>query len=476
MIDEHRTDDECASSPLRSFASDVRKALVGAPMDYTTGTIGRSIVLLAIPMVLEMSMQSLFGVADVFFVGKLGPDAVAVVGMTDSILMLVFAVAIGLSMGTTAMVARRIGEGDPERASITAVQAIALGSILAVLLGLIGAVFAGDFLTLMGGDADLVRNGSIYTAIILGGNITVMLLFLINAVFRGAGDPAIAMRALWIANLINIGLDPILIFGWGPVPAMGLTGAAVATTVGRGIGVVYQLLRLARGRGRIAVGREMLVIEPAIMRRLIRISAIGVLQFFISTASFLGMVRIVAVFGDTALAGYTIAVRVIVFVLLPAWGIGNAAATLVGQNLGAGRPERAERAVWTTGFVNMVFLGTVAIVFILIPRELVAPFSDDETVIEVAAACLRIVSFSYVFWSYGMVTTMAFNGAGDTTTPTWINFVVFWMLQIPLGYALAVTFGFGPRGVFWAIAIAQATLAAVGVSVFRLGYWKERRV
>lgn len=458
------------------FWRDARAAIAGAPMDYTRGAIGRSILLLAIPMVLEMSMQSLFGVADVFFVGRLGADAVAVVGMTDSLLTLIFAVSIGLSMGTTAMVARRIGEGHPDQAAHVTVQAIAVGVALALPLGLLGALFSSDLLRWMGGSVELVQQGRTFTAIILGGNITVMLLFLINAAFRGAGDPAIAMRALWIANIINLVLDPLLIFGWGPFPELGLEGAAWATTIGRGLGVVYQLGRLHRGRGRIAIHASQFQLRPQVMARLVRVSAIGILQFLISTASFLGMIRIMALFGEAALAGYTIAVRVIVFVLLPAWGVGNAAATLVGQNLGAGDPDRAERAVWTTGRVNMGLLLAVAVLFILFAESLAGLFSSDPHVVAHAAGCLRIVAFSYPFWAYGMVTVMAFNGAGDTTTPTWINLFVYWVVQIPLAYVLAMPLELGPRGVFAAIAFSQAALAVVGVSIFRRGRWKSRTI
>lgn len=464
------------SAPSPGFWKDVRGAIAGRPMDYTQGAIGRAIMLLAIPMVLEMSMQSLFGVADVFFVGRLGPDAVAVVGLTDSLLTLIFAVSIGLSMGTTAMVARRIGEGHPDRAAHVTVQAIAVGVGLAIPLGILGAFFADDLLHWMGASVELVQYGWSFTAIILGGNITVMLLFLINAAFRGAGDPAIAMRALWIANIINIVLDPLLIFGVGPFPELGLEGAAWATTIGRGLGVVYQLWRLHSGRGRIAIHASQFHLRLEVMARLVRVSAIGILQFLISTASFLGMIRIMAHFGEAALAGYTIAVRLIVFILLPAWGVGNAAATLVGQNLGAGRPERAERAVWTTGRVNMFLLLSVAVIFIFFADELCGLFNSDPAVIEFAADCLRIVAFSYPFWAYGMVTVMAFNGAGDTTTPTWINLFVYWVVQIPLAYVLAMPLAQGPKGVYTAIAISQATLAVVGVSIFRLGRWKTRAI
>jgi putative MATE family efflux protein len=456
--------------------ADIRAGLSGQHRDHTRGRIGRAIVVLAVPMVLEMCMQSLFGVVDVFFVGKLGADAVSVVGITDSLLTLVFAIALGLSMGTTAMVARRIGEGAPERASVAAVQAIAAGTLLSVPVGVLGFVYAGDLLRLMGGDESLVRTGTSFTALMLAGNATIMLLFLINAVFRGAGEPAIAMRALWIANGINIALDPILIFGLGPFPALGLYGAAVATVVGRGIGVVYQLWRLGCGRGRIVVAVPQLRIRPAVMARLLRVSAIGILQFLIGTASFVALVRIVSVFGELALAGYTIAVRVIIFVLLPAWGMGNAAATLVGQNLGAGNPGRAERSVWMTARANMVFLGLIAVLFITLAETLVRPFSSDPEVIGYAADCLRIVSYSYVFWSFGMIAVMAFNGAGDTTTPTWINLFVYWLFQIPLAWLLAVELGFGPNGAFGAIAATQVVLAATGVLLFRRGTWKHRTI
>jgi len=461
-------------APARGFWRDVRASISGAQIDYTRATLSRAILLLSIPMVLEMSMQSLFGVVDVFFVGKLGAEAVAVVGMTDSLLTLVFAVAIGLSMGTTAMVARRVGEGDRRSAALAAVQAIGLGVGISIPLGAVGLLYSADLLALMGASRELIAGGSTFTAIILGSNLVVMMLFLINAVFRGAGEPAISMRALWIANIINMLLDPLLIFGWGPIPALGLTGAAVATTTGRGIGVAYQFYRLSGGRGRIAIVADELRIDRAVLARLIRVSAIGVLQFLISTASFLGLIRIVAIFGEAALAGYTIAVRVIVFVLLPAWGVGNAAATLVGQNLGAGDTRRAERAVWITGWINMVFLALVALGFLVAAEQVVRVFSDDEIVVAYATDCLLIVSASYVFWAYGMVLMMAFNGAGDTTTPTWINLLVFWVLQIPLAYGLALPLGMGPRGVFIAIAAAQTALALVSLVVFRQGRWKSR--
>jgi putative MATE family efflux protein len=458
------------------FWSDVRAALVGTHQDYTTGSVRRAILLLAIPMVLEMSMQSLFSVMDVFFVGRLGPGPVAVVGITDSLLALVFAIALGLSMGTTAMVARRIGEGDPGRAANAAVQAIGVGVLVAVAIGIGGVVFAGDLLRMMGADAELVRQGSGFTAIMLGGNVTVVLLFLINAVFRGAGDAVRAMRALWLANGINIVLDPILIFGLGPLPGIGLEGAAWATTIGRGLGVLYQLRALTQPGGRFQIRREHLVLLPAMMARLMRISAIGMLQFLIGTAAFVGLFRILSRFGPEALAGYTIGVRIIIFILLPAWGMGNAAATLVGQNLGAGRPDRAERSVWMTARYNSVFLGVVGLLLLLFAEPILRPFSDLDQVLEVGVSCLRIVSYSYVFWGFGMVTVLAFNGAGDTTTPTWINFFAGWALQIPLAWVLAVPLEWGPVGVFAAISVSQVAFAVMGVLLFRRGGWKHRTV
>ncbi len=456
--------------------ADVRASIVGAQRDYTTGSLGRAILVLAIPMVLEMSMQSLFAVVDVFFVAKLGANAVAIVGLSDSLLALVFSVAIGLSMGTTAMVARRIGEHSPERAAVAAVQAIGLGFGLSLPLGVLGIVYSSELLGVMGATPGLAAEGSRFTAILLGGNVTVMLLFLINAVFRGAGDPVLAMRALWIANLINIALDPILIFGLGPLPGMGLEGAAVATTVGRGLGVVYQLRQLGNRQGRVVIRWREVRPDPAMMARLVRVSGIGVVQYLVSTASFLGLVRILAIFGDVALAGYTVAVRVIIFVLLPAWGMGNAAATLVGQNLGAGNSERAERSVWLTAGANTAFMGLVALCFAFFARPIVGLLTSEPAVAAIAADCLRVVSFSYVFWGFGMITVLAFNGAGDTTTPTWINFWVYWVFQIPLAWALAVMAGYGPRGVFVAITVTQVLLAATGVTVFRRGSWKRREI
>jgi len=464
------------SAPRSELWANVRDSIRGVPRDYTTGTIGRAVVLLAIPMVLEMSMQSLFAVVDVFFVARLGPEAVAILGLSDSLLALIFAVAMGLSMGTAAMVSRRVGEGSTEQAAVAAVQAIAVGVAVSLVLGTVGVVFASDLLLMLGATAELATHGRLFTSIMLGGNITVMLLFLINAIFRGAGDPALAMRSLWLANLINIVLDPVLIFGLGPIPAMGLEGAAVATTFGRAIGVLYQLRQLSNRSGRIVIHWRSAVLKYAVMVRLFRVSGIGVVQYLISTASFLGLIRILAPFGETALAGYTIAIRIIIFILLPAWGMGNAAATLVGQNLGAGNPDRAERSVWFTARCNTVFLGTIGVALLAFADPIVGLFTTEPEAADIATACLRTVSYSYVFWAFGLVTVQAFNGAGDTTTPAVINFFVFWMVQLPLAWTLSAPVGLGPSGVFTAIAVSQSLLAVVGVAVFKRGRWKTRRI
>ena len=462
------------AAPGASLWRDVRDALRSAPRDYTRGRLGRAVLLLAVPMVLEMGMQSVFAVVDVFFVARLGPEAVAILGLTASLIALVFAISNGLATGAAAMVARRIGEGKPERASAAAVQAIACACAVSAVLGVSGVVWAGDLLELLGAAPEVAANGRTFTAIMLGGCATVTLLFMINGIFRGAGDPVLALRALALANSVNIVLDPILIFGLGPVPAFGLEGAAVATIVGRGLGVVYQLRALTGGNGRVAVDWRRPRLELEILPRLLRVSGIGVVQNLVGSASFVGLIRILAPFGDTVLAGYTVAIRIILFVLLPAWGVGIAAATLVGQNLGAGRPDRAERAVWYTARVNTVFLGLVGLFFFVFARPVVGLLAGDAEVAAVAAACLRIVAASYVFWGFGLVTVVAFNGAGDTTTPTWINFFVYWVVQLPLAWTLAGPAGAGPVGVFATVAVCQTLMAAVGVLAFRRGTWKTR--
>jgi putative MATE family efflux protein len=454
----------------------VREALHGGHGDFTEGPVGRAVVLLAIPMVLEMALESVFAVVDVFWVSRLGASAVATVGLTESILSLLYALAIGLSMAATAMVARRIGERDRESAARTAVQAIALGVLIAVPLGIAGALLAPRLLALMGASPDVVASGSRFMAVMLGGNVVIVLLFLINAIFRGAGDAAVAMRVLWFANICNLVLDPCLIFGLRPFPALGVTGAAVATTTGRGLAVVLQLATLAGGTGRIAIRREHLVLDPKTMLALLRLSGAAVFQSLVGTASWIGLVRILAGFGSAALAGYTIAIRIVIFALLPSWGMSNAAATLVGQNLGARRPERAVRSVFLAGVYNMIFLGAVGLVFVAFPGALVGLFTRDTAIAPVAAEGLRTIAAGFVFYAWGMVFTNAFNGAGDTWTPTLINLGIFWAWEIPLAHVLAVRAGMGPRGVFLAITIAFSSLAVVGGLLFRRGKWKEKKV
>ena len=428
-----------------------------------------------VPMVLEMAMESLFGLVDVFFVAHLGSNATATVGITESIFTLVFAAALGLGMATTAMVARRVGEKNTEAAAVVAVQSIGIGIGISIVVGILGVLDAPQLLRLMGASTEIVQTGSTYTRIMLGGSGTVFMLFLINAIFRGAGDPAIAMRVLLIANAINIVLDPCLILGLGPFPRLGVTGAAVSTTIGRSIGVVLQMWYLFSPRNTVTIRRSQLVLDVDVMKRLVRTGANGMFQYLVATASWLALVRLVARFGADALAGYTIAIRIIVFAILPSWGMSNAAATLVGQNLGAHRPDRAEQAVWRTGLYNMAFLGCVAIVFITFARPIVTQFTNEPAVQTLAAECLRFVSYGYVFYAWGMVMVQAFNGAGDTATPTLINIGCYWLWQIPLAYVLSNT-AMGPRGIFLAIVISESTLAVVGMLAFRRGGWKNQKV
>jgi putative MATE family efflux protein len=445
-------------------------------MDYTQGSIGRAILLLSVPMMLELAMESAFAVVDVYFVSRLGSSAVATVGLTESMLTLVYAVGIGLSMGTTALVARRIGEKNPKEAADAAVQSIAVAIAASIPFSIAGAFFAKDLLALMGADAWSIEHGYRYTVWMLGGNAVIMLIFVINAVFRGAGDAAIAMRVLWLANGINIVLDPILIFGWGPFPAMGIEGAAVATNIGRGVGVAMQLWVLFRGAKHIRVLASQVRLHTAVMARLVRTSLGGIGQFIIATSSWIGLVRIVSEFGSEAVAGYTIAVRIFVFTLMPAWGLSNAAATLVGQNLGAKQPERAERSVWITGFANMAFLAVVSLLYISLNESLVRIFTSEPAVVAAGAQCLLIVSYGYIFFAWGLVMPQAFNGAGDTMTPTKINFFCFWLLEIPLAYWLAMTVGLKANGVYWSILVAESTAGLVAIWLFRRGKWKQTTI
>jgi putative MATE family efflux protein len=455
----------------------LRDAVVGAQQqDFTRGSIGRAIFVLAVPMVLEMLMESLFGIVDAFWVSRLGQDALAAVGLTESMLTIVFAVAMGLSMATTATVARRVGEKDDAAAAHAAGQAILLGVLVSLAVGAVGFAFAGDLLLLMGAEPGVVAVGASYPRIIFGTNVCIMLLFLNNAIFRGAGDAALAMRALWLGNAINLVLDPCLIFGWGPFPAWGVTGSAVATAVGRGAAVLYQFWMLGREKSRVRVGWAELRPDFAQMWKLARVSLGGTFQFLVATASWVIIVRVVAFSGSAAVAGYTIAVRILVVALLPSWGMSNAAATLVGQNLGAGRPERAERSVWLTGVANMAFLAGVTALTLLFAEEMTGLFTREPEVVRYGVDCLRYVSYGYVFYAWGMVLVQSFNGAGDTWTPTVINVACFWALEIPLAYALALWAGMGAQGVFLAITVAESTLAVVGFFAFRRGRWKAQRV
>ena len=459
-----------------SVWSTVREALRGSHQDYTEAPIRRAVVLLAVPMVLEMLMESVFAVVDIFFVGHLGADAIATVGVTEALMTMVYAVAIGLSIGAAATVARRIGEKDPDSAARAAVQSIVLGIIIACIIGTTGALFGPQLLVLMGASDDIVRVGGTFSRVMIGGSGTVMLLFLINAVFRGAGDAAIAMRVLWFANAINIVLGPCLIFGVGPFPQLGVAGAAVGTTIGRGCGVLYQLYHLTRPGGRLRVQRRHLGLDMPVMRGILRISGTAMFQNFVATASWMGLMRILNSFGSAAVAGNTIGIRIILFALLPSFGVANAAATLVGQNLGAHKPERAEEAAWKAAWYNTAFLGAIGAVFLLFAPQLLAIFTDDATVAAYGIRCLRIVAAGFLFYGFGMTLTQAFNGAGDTRTPTLIHLVSLWILEIPLAWTLAHPFGFGPTGVFIAVSVAFSTLALLSAWLFRRGTWKSGRV
>jgi putative MATE family efflux protein len=464
------------SPPDQGLWSAIRESLRGSRRDYTSGPIGRAIILLAIPMVLEMCMESIFVLVDIKWVSYLGEDAMATVGITESLMTLVYALAIGLSIGATATIARRIGEKNPEGAARAAVQAIALAFIISAIIALVGAPLAPKLLSWMGAAPAVIARGSGFTRVMLAGNATVVMLFMINAVFRGAGDAAIAMRVLALANAINILLGPCLIFGLGPFPKMGIVGAAVATNIGRGTGAVYALTRLLRSGGRFEIKRHHFRLEPAIMLRLVRLSGTATFQVFIGMASWVGLVRIISSFGTHAVAGYIVGMRVIVFALLPSWGMSNAAATMVGQALGAKKPDRAERAVWKAGLYNVIFLGSVGLLFVLFARQIIGLFTHDPNVVPYGVDCLRIVAYGFLFYAYGMVLTQSFNGAGDTWTPTILNLFVFWLWELPLAWVLAKVFGLGTRGVFLAIMIAFSTLAIVSALLFRRGKWKGHTV
>jgi putative MATE family efflux protein len=462
-------------SALRWWST-LAKAAAGGEHDFTRGGLRRGIALLAIPMMLEMAMESVFAVVDVFFVARLGAEAVAAVGLTEAMLTIVFALAIGLSMAATAIVARRVGERDREGAAVAAVQALALGLLISAVVALVGAFGARRLLELMGAAPGVMAVGAGYTRWMLCGAVTVVLLFLGNAIFRGAGDAALAMRALWLANGVNLVLDPCLIFGLGPFPDLGVTGAAVATNIGRGVGVLYVLLRLLSGRGRVAIARRHLRLDGAVMARTARVALGGIGQYLVETASWLLLIRILAGFGSAVLAGYTIAIRILVFTFLPSWGLSNAAATLVGQNLGARRARRAELSVWLTARYNLYFLGVVGAVLLVAPEPLVRVFTDDPEVLEVGALALRWIASCYLPLAYGLVMVQAFNGAGDTITPTVLKLFTHWVWQLSLAWYLAHPLGLGPLGVLVAVASAELLFGVAGIVAFRRGRWKRQQV
>jgi putative MATE family efflux protein len=461
---------------IRSFFNDLIEAVSGTEQDFTEGKLSRAILLLSIPAFLEMIMESIFVIVDIFFVSKLGSTAVATVGITESMITIVYAISIGLATATTSMVSRRIGEKNNDAASRTAVQAIMTGIIVSLIIGIPGAIFSRDLLKAMGASQEIVSQMSGYTTVMLGGNIVIMLLFIINAVFRSAGDAAVAMRVLWAGNIINLILDPCLIFGLGPFPELGVKGAAIATTTGRGIAVLYQFFLLFYGRKRIQISTKHLGINIKIVIRLLKLSFGSIGQNLIGTSSWIALVRILSVFGSEIVAGYTIAIRIVSFILLPSWGISNAASTLVGQNLGAKKPERAERAVMITGWINMLLLGSIGIILVLIPAPFIRLFIHEPVVLKAGTECLRIVSIGFISYGMGMVLVNSFNGAGDTSTPLKINVFAFWMLEIPLAYVLAIRLGMKEQGVFTAIVVAETVMTITAFIIFRRGKWKLKEV
>jgi putative MATE family efflux protein len=463
-------------APRQSLWQELKDAVRGTEADYTQIELKRAILLLSVPMILELVMESTFAIADIYFVGRLGASAVATVGLTETYLFLLYAIAIGLAMAVTAVIARRVGEKRREDAAVSAVQAIFIGVLASLPFSVAGIFFARDLLALMGADEWTLEHGYRYTQWMLGGNAVIMLLFVINAIYRGAGDAAIAMRVLWLANGLNIILDPLLIFGWGPVPAMGIEGAAIATNIGRGAGVLFQLVVLFRGGKHIRVRFQQLRWDAAAALGIVRTSLGGVGQMIVGMTSWIFLVRILAAIGSEAVAGATIALRLLMFTMMPAWGMSNAAATLVGQNLGAERPDRAESSVWRVGFYNMAYMVCVSVVFFLLNEQLMSIFTDDARVIAIGAEWLRILSYSYFVYGWWMVSVQAFNGAGDTMTPTKINLVFFWLLQIPLSWYLAVALDWQHSGVFWGVFVSETSVGLFTVWLFTRGRWKTKRV
>lgn len=467
---------EQQQSPWRRMRAFVSESLSDNDTDFTVGPVGRALGLLAIPMMLEMAMEAVFAVVDIAFVSRLGTNAIAAVGITEALITVLYAVAIGLGMGVTAMVSRRIGAKDSHGAAQVTGQAIWVGAMLAIAIGIPGVCYAAELLQMMGASEAVVAEGKGFTAILLGGSASILYLFLLNAALRGAGDAPVALRSLTLANVLNIVLDPCLIFGLGPFPELGVTGAAVATTIGRGIGVLYLASYLIGSRGRLKFNPRHLAVVPALIKRMIRISVGGVGQFLIATASWIAIMRIVALYGSAPIAAYTIALRLIEFALLPAWGLGNAAATLVGQNLGASQPDRAERSVWQAARYNAIFMTVLGICLIAFAGQIVGWFSSDADILRYGVSCLRILGVGYPVYAVGMIIIQALNGAGDTRTPSILNFICFWLIQIPLAYWLATSIGLGPDGVFLSIVVAETVLTIIGVLVFRHGSWQQQQV
>lgn len=464
------------NNTIKNLFNHIKSALNGTEHDYTSGSLKQAIFLLAVPMVLEMLMESVFAIVDIFFVSKLGADAIATVGLTESLITVIYAIAFGLSTATAALISRRIGEKRPEEAAQVAYQAIITGLVISIFIAIAGVWFSRDLLKLMGANANIIANMWGYTAIMLGSTMFIMLLFIINAVFRSAGDAAVSMRVLWIANIINIILDPILIFGLGPFPELGVTGAAIATSIGRGTGVIMQLYILFYGSSRIRLMWKNLKLNINEIFSIIKLALGAISQNLIATSSWIGLMRIVAVFGSEVLAGYTIAIRIVIFALLPSWGLSNAAATLVGQNLGAQQPKRAERSVWAAGKTNMILLGCIGLILIIYPQLFISLFVHDPKVLHYGSVALRIISFGFIFYGLGMVLLNSINGAGDTITPTKLNFISFWIIEIPLAYILAFIVGWKETGVFYAIIIAESTLTLLALIWFMKGKWKVVKI
>ncbi|GAA4897953.1 MATE family efflux transporter [Flaviramulus aquimarinus] len=461
---------------LKQLIQYFKIAVTGKQQEFTSGSIRRAIFMLAVPMILEMLMESIFALVDIMYVSQISVNAVATIGLTESVIVLIYAVAIGLSIAATAIVARRVGEKDLKGASNAAVQVMFLGIIVAIIVSLIGVLYPKEILEIMGGSPELIEEGYGYTKILLGGNMTIMLLFLINAIFRGTGEASISMWTLILSNGLNIILDPMFIFGFGPIPAFGVEGAAIATTIGRGTAVIFQLAILFFGYSKIKIGIKDIIIRVGVMLNLIRVSLGGIGQFLIGTSSWVFLMRIMSEFGSEVLAGYTIAIRVMLFSLMPAWGMSSAAAALVGQNLGAKKPDRAEQSVWKTSTYCSIFMGVISVIYLVFAPQIIALFNETSDVIKYGSLCLRIMTAPFVFYGFGMIVVNAFNGAGDTKTPTYINFICFWLLQLPIAYLAAITFDYGPLGVFWGIALGEVAMTIIAIIWFKRGHWKKVEV